>query len=101
MLALRRSGALRRPFSIGRTHAQPPRPRVAVGSDPQARLMPRSSLMPPANIEQCLLNAAPLVRKFAPQIASAASEKPIVDVACGSGRNALVLATLGCRVICV
>jgi SAM-dependent methyltransferase len=42
-----------------------------------------------------------LVRKFASIIAEAAAEKPILDVACGSGRNAMALAQLGCTVICM
>jgi SAM-dependent methyltransferase len=42
-----------------------------------------------------------LVRRFGSKIAAAAVDKPIVDVACGSGRNAIFLATLGCTVICV
>jgi SAM-dependent methyltransferase len=42
-----------------------------------------------------------LVRRFAATIAASASGLPIVDVACGSGRNAVFLALLGCRVICV
>ena len=44
---------------------------------------------------------SPLVRRFAENIAEAASGKPVLDVACGSGRNALALAQLGCKVICV
>lgn len=47
------------------------------------------------------LEASPLVRKFASTIADAAAGLPILDVACGSGRNALLLSQLGCTVICV
>jgi len=47
------------------------------------------------------LEPSPFVRRFASKIADAAAGKPIVDVACGSGRNALWLARLGCAVICV
>lgn len=47
------------------------------------------------------LEASPLVRRFAAKIADAAAGKPVLDVACGSGRNALILARLGCTVICV
>src|SRR5205809_2236260 len=43
----------------------------------------------------------PLVRKYAFQIAQAAGGLPIIDVACGSGRNAMFLAELGGRVICI
>lgn len=47
------------------------------------------------------LEASPLVRKFASKIASASKGFPILDVACGSGRNARLLAGLGCTVICI
>lgn len=47
------------------------------------------------------LEPSPLVRRFAPKIAEAAADKPLIDVACGSGRNALTFAQLGCTVICV
>ncbi len=49
----------------------------------------------------CGLEPSALVRRFATTIAVAAGDKPVLDVACGSGRNALVLAELGCHVICV
>src|SRR5437660_8876932 len=42
-----------------------------------------------------------LVRRFAAKIADVAAGKPVLDVACGSGRNALALARLGCTVICM
>jgi SAM-dependent methyltransferase len=44
---------------------------------------------------------SPLIRRFATKIADGAGNKPVLDVACGSGRNALVLAQLGCNVTCV
>jgi tellurite methyltransferase len=47
------------------------------------------------------LEPSPLVRRFALKIAGAAAGKPLIDVACGSGRNALTFAQLGCTVICV
>ncbi len=47
------------------------------------------------------LKPSPLVRKFASKIANAAAGKPVIDVACGSGRNSLILTQLGCTVICV
>lgn len=47
------------------------------------------------------LEPSPLVRRFAPKIAEAAAGKPLIDVACGSGRNALTFAQVGCSVICV
>jgi len=42
-----------------------------------------------------------LVRQFAPLIAAAAKELPVLDAASGAGRNAFVLAQLGCEVVCV
>jgi len=48
-----------------------------------------------------LLEPSPLVRRFASKIADAAAGKAVVDVACGSGRNAVLLAQLGCTTICV
>jgi SAM-dependent methyltransferase len=44
---------------------------------------------------------SPLVRRFAERIASTAGNLPILDVACGTGRNAIVFYELGCRIICV
>jgi tellurite methyltransferase len=49
----------------------------------------------------CALKPSPLVRRFAAKIAAAAAGKPILDVACGSGRNAMTLAQLGCTVFCM
>lgn len=48
-----------------------------------------------------LFEPSPLVRRFASKIADAAAGKPIIDVVCGSGRNAILLSQLGCAVICV
>jgi SAM-dependent methyltransferase len=47
------------------------------------------------------LQPSPLVRKFAQTMVEAASCHPVIDVACGSGRNAAYLAQLGCTVICI
>lgn len=47
------------------------------------------------------LSACPLVKRFAPKIASATSGLSVLDVACGSGRNAFPFVRLGCTVICV
>ena len=44
---------------------------------------------------------SPLVRRFATKIAKAAAALPVLDVACGTGRNAIVFAQLGSTVICV
>ena len=42
-----------------------------------------------------------LVRRYGSKIADAAIDKPILDAACGSGRNAIFLATLGGSIICM
>lgn len=55
--------------------------------------------IPESWIEQ--LQPSPLVRRFASRLAQASLGKPIIDVACGTGRNALVFSQLGCSVICV
>jgi tellurite methyltransferase len=47
------------------------------------------------------LEPSPFVRRFAKRIADAATGRPLIDVACGSGRNAITFAQLGCTVICV
>jgi SAM-dependent methyltransferase len=44
---------------------------------------------------------SPFVKKLAPTIAAAAKDLPVLDVACGGGRNAFVFAQLGCQVVCV
>ena len=41
-----------------------------------------------------------MVQRFASQIVESARGKPILDLACGSGRNALTLARLDSHVIC-
>ena len=45
--------------------------------------------------------ASPFVQRFASKIAEAAGSAPILDVACGSGRNAFLLAEMGSEVICI
>ncbi len=45
--------------------------------------------------------ASPLLRRFASRITDAAQGMPILDVACGAGRNAIFLAQLGCAVVCI
>jgi SAM-dependent methyltransferase len=47
------------------------------------------------------LEACPLVRRFGEKIAETAGGMPVLDVACGSGRNAIFLRQLGCTVICM
>jgi SAM-dependent methyltransferase len=47
------------------------------------------------------LQPSRLVRRFASQIVNGSLGKPILDIACGSGRNALVFSQLGCAVTCV
>lgn len=46
-------------------------------------------------------DSSAFIREFASRMANAAAGKPILDVACGSGRNAVFLAQLGCVVICI
>lgn len=41
------------------------------------------------------------VGRFATKIADSAQGLPILDIACGSGRNALPFYQLGCHVICI
>lgn len=48
-----------------------------------------------------ILGSSSLVRRFGAIIASAAGRLPVLDVACGSGRNAFALSLLGCKVICI
>jgi SAM-dependent methyltransferase len=50
--------------------------------------------------EAFLLDACPLIRRFCTKVAEAAVSKPILDIACGTGRNAFPLAAQGCTVIC-
>jgi SAM-dependent methyltransferase len=45
--------------------------------------------------------ASPLIRRFGSKLARTASKRPILDVACGSGRNAIAMAQLGCAVTCM
>ena len=47
------------------------------------------------------LTPSPLIRRFGSKIVNAAIDKPVLDAACGSGRNAIFLATLGRSIICV
>jgi SAM-dependent methyltransferase len=44
---------------------------------------------------------SPLLRRFAAKIVSSNNGIPTLDIACGSGRNAIFLALAGCDVICV
>jgi len=45
--------------------------------------------------------SSPLVRRFAERIADAGDSLPILDVACGAGRNAILFAQLSKTVVCV
>jgi SAM-dependent methyltransferase len=47
------------------------------------------------------LEASSLVRRFGAKVVSASHGKPILDVACGSGRNAFHLSSLGANVVCM
>ncbi len=53
-----------------------------------------------AHVEAFLSDACPLIRRFYKKVAEAAMGRPILDIPCGSGRNAFPLAALGCTVIC-
>jgi SAM-dependent methyltransferase len=53
-----------------------------------------------SNQAELLLHASPLIKKFFVKMAEAAKDKPILDIACGTGRNAFPLAAQGCTVIC-
>ncbi len=48
-----------------------------------------------------LFEPSAFVRRFAATIVNAAEGKFIADVGCGSGRNAICLAHLGCNVVCM
>jgi tellurite methyltransferase len=48
-----------------------------------------------------LLEPSALVRRFATKIANTVAALPVLDVACGTGRNAIVFAQLGSTVVCV
>jgi SAM-dependent methyltransferase len=47
------------------------------------------------------LEPSAMIRRYGSKIAAASFDKPILDVACGSGRNALFLWSLGYTVICM
>jgi SAM-dependent methyltransferase len=47
------------------------------------------------------LEVSSLVLKFGAKVVAASHRKPILDVACGSGRNAFFLSSLGATVICM
>ncbi len=42
-----------------------------------------------------------MLRRFASRIIDFSQEAPILDVACGAGRNAIFLIRSGCRVVCI
>jgi hypothetical protein len=48
-----------------------------------------------------LAKPSPYTRKFFLRISAAAESKPILDVAAGSGRNAIPFLQSGCTVVCV
>lgn len=47
------------------------------------------------------LESSPFLRKYATKIVQHACDLPILDVGCGSGRHAFLLASLGANVICL
>lgn len=48
-----------------------------------------------------LFQPSSLLKRYVSKIVDAASGSPILDLACGSGRNAIYLAGFGCTVICL
>jgi SAM-dependent methyltransferase len=60
----------------------------------------RLSQLDDENFYPLLPKASALVRKFGSKVIAAAGDKPILDVACGSGRNAIFFSQRGCSVIC-
>jgi SAM-dependent methyltransferase len=48
-----------------------------------------------------MLSPSPFVRRFGRELVESAGDLPILDVACGGGRNAAYLAHLGGHVICI
>jgi SAM-dependent methyltransferase len=71
-------------------------PHTVTDAGSRSMNMPRRVLK-----DEIFRDAAPFVRKYAEKIVAAANGKPILDVACGSGRNAILLARLGGAVICI
>jgi hypothetical protein len=60
----------------------------------------RSNAATESQNEAFLFDACPLMRKFHIKKADATMGKPVLDIGCGSGRNAFPLAANGCTVIC-
>ena len=56
---------------------------------------------PQVRFDRGQISPSPFVRRFGPQIVAVANPKPILDVACGGGRNAVFIAHLGGTVICI
>jgi len=63
---------------------------MSASSDPVNRLPHSRDLTPSAFVREC-----------AERVVRASGGKPILDVACGSGRNGIYLASLGCEVVFV
>jgi SAM-dependent methyltransferase len=63
------------------------------------RLSPKTSVALESELQ--LLAPSPFVKKYGRQIVDGARGLPILDVACGGGRNAAYLAHLGGRVVCI
>jgi SAM-dependent methyltransferase len=63
--------------------------------------MQESCALPKSRRRESHYPSSLFVSKCAAKIAEAASGKPIVDVGCGSGRNAIPFLQMGCTVICM
>jgi SAM-dependent methyltransferase len=48
-----------------------------------------------------LRDVSPVVRRHANKIVQSANGKPMIDVGCGTGRNAVLFAGMGCEVVCL
>jgi len=47
------------------------------------------------------LKPSAFVRRFAQRVVESARGRPIADIGCGSGRNAIFVVQMGCTVICI
>jgi SAM-dependent methyltransferase len=66
---------------------------------PRSKAVPAISKMIITRLLDNPTDTSAWVRRHATKLATASCSKPILDVACGSGRNAFVLTQLGCDVL--